>query len=153
MVDCVVKQMQWSPGKIPGSLVFPLHHSIARGERCGAWDRDCGCFLVKPWHSLVAKRGSSLYIMKMGSWKPTRGFVHVVTVVISTRSLLLPNEVTHRPLAVGKGQYNHPTTHNVSRFLTLLNSNQSLNWVKNNHTEQKKMISYLPALVTPSPPL
>lgn len=29
MVDCVIKLMQWSPGKILGSLMFPLHHSIA----------------------------------------------------------------------------------------------------------------------------
>lgn len=66
-----------------------------------------GCFPVKPWHSLVVKSGSSLYVMKMGSWQPTSGFVpHLKP---PNRSRLLPDKVTHLPLAFVRWWYNRPT--------------------------------------------
>lgn len=150
--DAVVTRQDSGQSRVPTA---PFHSMRREVWRVGPSLHDC--FLVKPRHSLVAKRGSSLYVMKMGSWQPPRGFVRVGTLVISTHpflSCLLPNKVTHRPLAFVTGRYNHPALPFRSLFLTLLlNSNHSLNWVKNNHTEQKKVISYLPALVTPSPPL
>lgn len=133
--DAAVTRHDSGQSHIPTAPFYSMRREV---WRVGPWLHDC--FPVKPRHSLVVKPGSSLYIMKMGSWQPTRGFVPVVT-LISTYPLLsrlLPNKVTHRPLAPVKGQYKHSTPPLRSLFLTLLlNSNQSVNWVKNNHTEQK----------------
>lgn len=131
--------MQRSPGMILGSLTSPLHHSIAWGERCGAWDH--GCTTVSQWN-----HGTALWLnldLHCLLWKWAPGSLHgaLFLLFIPTYprlSRFLPNKDTHRPLASIKGQYKHPTLPLRSLFLTLLlNSNQSVNWVKNNHTEQK----------------
>lgn len=86
-----------------------------------------GCFPVKPGHSLVVKLGFFLCVIKMGSLH--RALVPVFTHPRLIR--LLPDQVTHFPLALVKGRYNQPTLLSNSAFFFLLtlslNSNQCLN--------------------------